>query len=231
MIIKEENFLSALLKIDQLEIKTQNDTIIDNLSFEIESGDFVAFVGPSGSGKSTILKFLSQLLGPNLHVQGSYYFEGQDVCQINPMELRKEVSYCFQSPSLFGDSVRDNLEFPYKIRSMAFDEDKAKACLEKLKLPASYLNKSINELSGGEKQRVALIRNLLFEPKVLLLDEVTSALDTVTRDHIWQGLNQFRQDNNITIIMVSHHESEQKMADKKIELEAIKKESEADKDE
>lgn len=222
--------LSALIEVKQLNIKSQEKLIIQDFSLELQSGEFVAITGPSGSGKSTILKYLAQLLDPNLNCSGQYLFEGQNVDEMNPIELRKQVSYCFQSPNLFGESVRDNLSFPYDIREQVFNEEKARELLEKLQLPSSYLDKSIHELSGGEKQRVALIRNLLFEPKVLLLDEVTSALDLDTREKIWQGLSRLRKEKDIALVMVSHHESEQDLADRRLQLSATKEVNKEGKD-
>ncbi|MGY4105658.1 ABC transporter ATP-binding protein [Ignavigranum ruoffiae] len=222
--------MSALIEVNQLNIKSKEKHIIQDFSLELQSGEFVAITGPSGSGKSTILKFLAQLLDPNLNCSGQYTFEGKKVNDMDPIELRKQVSYCFQSPNLFGESVRDNLSFPYDIRNQEFNEDKARELLDKLQLPTSYLDKSIHELSGGEKQRVALIRNLLFEPKVLLLDEVTSALDVNTREKIWQGLSHLRQEKDIALVMVSHHESEQDLADRRLELSATKELDKEEKD-
>lgn len=208
----------VLITLENISIEAKDSKIIRNLNAEIESREFVAITGPSGSGKSTLLKFLAQLLSPNLKTSGRYCFQGQDVRDINPLDLRKQVSYCFQSPTLFGTTVRDNLAFPYEIRKVPFDEAKAVLYLTQLSLPATYLDKSITELSGGEKQRVALIRNVLIQPKVLLLDEVTSALDATTREVFWQWLSRYREETGVTIMMISHHEQEQAKADRQIAL-------------
>ncbi len=92
-----------------------------------------------------------------------------------PIETyRQKVSYCFQQPTLFGETVYDNLLFPFTVRQEAFNQEKVVALLQQVKLPAAYLEKKIAELSGGERQRVALLRNIIFVPDVLLLDEVTT---------------------------------------------------------
>src|SRR5690606_4486366 len=85
-------------------------------------------------------------------------------------------------------------------------------------LPEDYLDKPINALSGGEKQRIALIRNVLFQPKILLLDEVTSALDEENRQIIWHWLQEMRSTTEMTILMISHNEAEAALADKRIRI-------------
>lgn len=213
--------MTKLIEVDHLVIRTPKFAIIDDLSFSLEAGDFLSIEGPSGSGKSTVLKFLAQLLATNLEVSGQYTFNGRNVMEWDPMELRQEVSYCFQNPVLLADTVRDNFEFVYQIHHQTFDEDRCLQMLEKVKLSPSYINKANSDLSGGEKQRVALVRNLLFPPKVLLLDEVSSALDKSTREIIWDFLYELKEENDMTFVMISHTQVEQDKADRHIVLEAI----------
>ena len=213
--------MSELIQINNLTIKTNTQTIISNLSFDVQPNEILTINGPSGSGKSTVLKYLAQLQSPALTTSGDYLFKGKNVEDIDPIELRQKVSYCFQAPTLFGETVRDNLQFSYDIRDMDFDEELAKDLLSHVQLPKSYLDKDITTLSGGEKQRVALIRNVQFRPDILLLDEITSALDSDTRKIIWEWLDQYRKENNVTVILVSHIEKEQQLADRIITLDKI----------
>lgn len=211
--------VSELIQINNLTIKTNTQTIISNLSFDVQPNEILTINGPSGSGKSTVLKYLAQLQSPALTTSGDYLFKGENAEDIDPIELRQNVSYYFQSPTLFGETVRDNLQFSYDIRDMDFDEELAKDLLSHVQLPKSYLDKDITTLSGGEKQRVALIRNVQFRPDILLLDEITSALDSDTRKIIWEWLNQYRKENNVTVIIVSHIKKEQQLADRFITLD------------
>ena len=213
--------VSELIQINNLTIKTNTQTIISNLSFDVQPNEILTINGPSGSGKSTVLKYLAQLQSPALTTSGDYLFKGKNVEDIDPIELRQKVSYCFQAPTLFGETVRDNLQFSYDIRDMDFDEELAKDLLSHVQLPKSYLDKDITTLSGGEKQRVALIRNVQFRPDILLLDEITSALDSDTRKIIWEWLNQYRKEYNVTVIIVSHIKKEQQLADRIITLDKI----------
>lgn len=210
--------MTTIIKVDNLSIANERQAIINQLSFEIQQGEFVSITGQSGSGKSTVLKFLAQLNDPTLKVSGSYQLLGKDVNDYSPIELRQIVSYFYQTPSLFGDTVRDNLAFPYEIRHEEFDEQRAIEMLNNVDLSHSFLDKNIKSLSGGERQRVALIRNLMYPSKVLLLDEISSALDFNTRQIIWSWLERYRQEHDATILMVSHLDEEHEMTDRKIEI-------------
>jgi len=210
--------MTTIIKVDNLSIANERQAIINQLSFEIQQGEFVSITGQSGSGKSTVLKFLAQLNDPTLKVSGSYQLLGKDVNDYSPIELRQIVSYFYQTPSLFGDTVRDNLAFLYEIRHEEFDEQRAIEMLNNVDLSQSFLDKNIKSLSGGERQRVALIRNLMYPSKVLLLDEISSALDFNTRQIIWSWLERYRQEHGATILMVSHLDEEHEMTDRKIEI-------------
>lgn len=209
----------TLLEVEHLSFVSDGKVILDDISYSLEEGDFLSITGPSGSGKSTLLKIIATILS---RTEGEIRYDGKSLDTYEPTDYRKEVSYTFQTPVLFGKTVRDNLAFPYEIRKKEFDEKKAVAYLESVGLPKEYLDKEINTLSGGEKQRVALIRNVLFQPKILLLDEVTSALDEANRRIIWKWLQEMRAHSDMTIIMVSHNEEESSLADKHIHIVAGK---------
>ena len=164
--------------------------ILTNISLSIPQNGFITLSGPSGSGKSTILKICARMLTKST---GELIFEGEDAAKIPVDKYRMQVSYCFQQPVLFGDTVADNLDFPFEIRKEPVKRQHEIELLERVNLSSSYLEKPIADLSGGEKQRVALIRNLLFKPKVLLLDEVTAGLDVDKfLQKIWR--NRYRRD-------------------------------------
>lgn len=194
----------SVLTIQDVSFSIDQQTILQPLSLEIATGEVITLVGPSGSGKSTLLKIIASLLTPST---GSILFNNQDISMLDPVNYRKEVSYCFQQPSLFGETVSDNLNFPFEIRKKALDETLIQSYLKQVDLPASFLSKKITELSGGEKQRIALIRNLLFPPQVLLLDEVTTGLDTDSKEIVQQLLKNSAE-TGTTLIQVTHDESE-----------------------
>ena len=164
----------ALLCLEKIGFQLDSKIILDNVTFSLQPSEFKLITGPSGCGKSTLLKIIASLLSPT---SGTLFFDGKDYLTLSPEQYRQQVSYCTQTPMLFGETVYDNLKFPYLLRKIAVDEKKLAKDLDYFNLPNEILNKGINELSGGEKQRISLIRNLQFLPKVLLLDEITSALD------------------------------------------------------
>lgn len=207
--------MSTIIELDGLSYKASDKVILSYIDLNVSKGDFLSITGPSGSGKSTLLKIVASLLSKS---SGSFYFEGKAIEEIDPVTYRKAVSYCFQSPVLFGETVSDNLSFPFKIRNVDFDKDRAEKMLASVGLEPIYLDKKITELSGGEKQRVALIRNIIFTPKVLLLDEVTSALDEDNRKIIWKWLHSIYDAGDLTILMVSHNQEEAQLAPHSIEI-------------
>lgn len=190
----------SLLEFKDVFFKNNNQSILEEINLSINSGDYISIVGPSGSGKSTFLKLCSHLISPS---KGSMFFKGKSMEKYDPIDLRKDISYCFQTPYLFGDSVKDNISFPYEIRDLKVDFNRVSELLDIFNLNEDYLNKSIKNLSGGEIQRIALIRSLLFKPEVLLLDEITSSLDidnTMIVENVMNLLNK----EGVTILWVTH---------------------------
>lgn len=183
----------------------EEQKILDAITLSVEKGSRTTITGPSGSGKSTLLKIVASLITPT---KGQVLFHEQNIISLTPESYRMQVSYCFQQPTLFGKTVRDNVKFPYEVRKKTFQESHVLSLLEQVKLPKTYLDKKITELSGGEKQRVALIRNVLFLPEVLLLDEVTAGLDEESKQIVNQWLLRLNQEQHVTLIRVTHDTEE-----------------------
>ncbi|WP_373765621.1 ABC transporter ATP-binding protein [Jeotgalibaca porci] len=207
--------MNSILEVKHLSFSVGEKEILKDISFKIQKGDFLTIKGPSGSGKSTLLKLLAAIMNPST---GEIIYKGKPLSEYEITDYRKEVSYSFQNAALFGTTVADNLMFPYEIRNEPFDRDRAIALLDKVMLSKQYLDQKITELSGGEKQRVALIRNVLFTPEVLLLDEVTSALDAENRKVISDAILRLNRENNITVLWVTHNTDEINDAAKTIEM-------------
>lgn len=209
--------MNSILEVKHLSFSVGEKEILKDISFKIQKGDFLTIKGPSGSGKSTLLKLLAAIMNPST---GEIIYKGKPLSEYEITDYRKEVSYSFQNAALFGTTVADNLMFPYEIRNEPFDRDRAIALLDKVMLSEQYLDQKITELSGGEKQRVALIRNVLFTPEVLLLDEVTSALDAENRKVISEAILRLNRENKITVLWVTHNTDEINDAAKTIEMKA-----------
>ncbi len=175
--------------------------ILRDISFSVEEGESITIIGPSGSGKSTILKLASSLVSPT---EGTISFHGKPIESYAPTEYRQRVAYCFQQPYLFGQTVRGNLAFPFTMRGRSVDTKRIKELFDLFHMNLDLLEKSNTELSGGEMQRICLIRSLLFAPEVLLLDEVTSALDTENTEWVEEGLMQQHKEG-LTLLQVTHN--------------------------
>lgn len=205
----------TLLRLDKIGYRIDNKTILDNINFQLQPSEFKLITGPSGCGKSTLLKLISSLLSPT---SGNIFFENKDYVTLPPEEYRQQVSYCTQTPMLFGETVYDNLKFPYLLRKVSVDDRKLKQNLDYFGLPASIIEKRINELSGGEKQRISLIRNLQFMPKILLLDEITSALDEDNKIKVNDVIHHYVKDQKLAVLWVTHDQNEIKHANDVIQL-------------
>ncbi len=206
---------NAILRLDNVGFQADGVTILNEMSFQLRAGEFKLITGPSGCGKSTLLKIIASLLSPTA---GSIFFAGKNINDLTPETYRQQVSYCAQTPALFGDSVYDNLVFPWQIRQKQPDPKALGADLARFGLAKNTLEKSINELSGGEKQRVSLIRNLQFLPQVLLLDEITSALDESNKKNVNEIIHRYTTEKNIAVLWVTHDSNEIAHADEVITL-------------
>lgn len=207
---------NAVLQIKDVGFRVANNTILQHVGFNLFPGEFKLITGPSGCGKSTLLKIVASLLSPT---EGTILFEGQDIASLSPESYRQQVSYCVQTPVLFGDTVFDNLIFPWQIRNKTPEPEKFIDDLARFGLAKEALTKSISELSGGEKQRVSLIRNLQFLPKVLLLDEITSALDDANKRNVNEIIHRYAREQNIAVLWVTHDSNEITHADDVITLQ------------
>ncbi|WP_265911698.1 iron efflux ABC transporter ATP-binding subunit FetA, partial [Erwinia billingiae] len=196
---------SLLLDVQDVSYVQDGTTLLAPVSLQLNQGEFVLLTGPSGSGKSTLLKIIASLLEPTT---GDIQFKGRSINELKPESYRQQVSYCFQTPALFGATVYDNLALPWQIRQKKVDHEKLKDWLKKVNLPVEMLTKKTEQLSGGEKQRVALLRNLQFLPDVLLLDEITSALDEENKQAINQLVAGLVKDSGVAVIWISHDTTE-----------------------
>ena len=189
---KEENLVNA----------------VDDVSFSIERGEFIAVVGPSGSGKSTLLHLIGGVDRPN---EGKIYIEGTDISNYNSKELalfrRRKVGIVYQFYNLIPNlTVKHNIELPLTLDGRRVNEKLFNDIVNKLGI-SKKLNNFPSELSGGQNQRVAIARSLIYEPSLLLLDEPTGNLDRKNSNEIIEILKYFNHTSNQTIILVTHDES------------------------
>jgi putative ABC transport system ATP-binding protein len=206
----------SLLELKNVSYIKEGKIILNDISLKVEEGDFISIVGASGSGKSTLLKLCSHLISPT---SGEMLFRGKNMMSYDPVQLRREISYCVQSGGLFGRTVEENLAFPYEARGLSMDRAAVLAMLAKFGLGEDLLKEENKNLSGGEKQRVALARTLTLKPEVVLLDEVTSALD-VDNTRIVEEIIRELNESGTTILWITHSpEQSRRLANKLLTVE------------
>lgn len=197
---------TPLLQVSEASVVREGKIRLAPVSFVVDKGEFLWLTGPSGAGKSTLLKVIASLLEPS---SGEVRFNGRSIAELKPEQYRQRVSYVFQTPQLFGQTVYDNLSLPYLIRQQRADRQHLGDELQRVNLPRETLDSAIDSLSGGEKQRVALLRNVQFPPDILLLDEVSSALDDINKQIVQQMIDLLVSQGTAAI-WISHdrHETE-----------------------
>lgn len=192
--------MNPLFQIENCSLSFKEKELFCNLSFVVNSGDFLTIAGPSGSGKSTLLQMLLGFREPQ---KGCILFQGHELKGSTLRNLRSQVAVVFQEPRLLEESVQETLLAPFHFkqnRTSKPSEEDMKSELTAVGLPPEFLKKEIAKLSGGEKQRIALVRALLLKRPILILDEISSALDVACKDLIFEYLMR----KSITTIAVSH---------------------------
>jgi ATP-binding cassette subfamily B protein len=207
------------IRIENVELTHDRESILKGASFEIPAGTFCAILGASGAGKSTIADLLVRFLDPD---GGRVLFDGVDLREFRLEDVRREIVLVDQSPHLFHASIAENIAYANPSASRAEIESAAiQAGLKELidRLPAGYETIAGERglaLSAGERQRVALARALLRKPSVLILDEPTSALDAETEQIIAEQLRQSLRGR--TVVIITHRPALAAIADQIVML-------------
>ena len=199
----------------------ENETIaINNISFSVQKGEFVAIIGPSGSGKSTLLHLIGGLDKPTF---GKVLMNGKNIYEYSDDDLaifrRKNIGFIYQFYNLLPIlTVEENITLPCDLDSKKVPEEKLRSLLHLLGLEnrRKYLP---NQLSGGQQQRVAIGRALINQPSILLADEPTGNLDVKTSKEIIQLLKQANKIYQQTIIIITHNLEISKEADRVLQIE------------
>ena len=179
--------------------------VVKNLNLNIAKGEFVTMLGPSGSGKTTTLMMLAGFETPT---NGEIYLQSKPISKIPPYE--REIGMVFQNYALFPHmTVQENLSFPLEVRKLSKTEvqDKVKKALDMVEL-GNFGTRFPAQLSGGQQQRVALARALVFEPRLVLMDEPLGALDKNLREQMQYEIKHIHERIGITVVYVTHDQSE-----------------------
>ena len=187
--------------------KTAGYNAMDGISFRVQTGETIAFVGPSGSGKSTLVKLLVGLYKP---VAGEIYFNEEPASRIRYNQLRRQIGFVTQDTQLYAGTIKENLLFvkPDATDAEILDALHKASCDYLISRSAKGINTMLGEggmkLSGGEKQRLSIARALLRHPRLLIFDEATSALDSLTEEDITNTIRSISESREQITILIAH---------------------------
>ena len=203
--------MDNVFKIENVNLFYGEKQALKNINLDLLKNKVTAFIGPSGCGKSTLLRCLNRMndLFDGCRVEGNIFYEGQNITEIETLELRTNVGMVFQNPNPFPMSIYDNIAYGPRCQGIKKKEVLNKIVEDSLKKAALYdevkdrLKDSALGLSGGQQQRLCIARCIAMEPRVILMDEPTSALDPIATLKIEELINELKKD--YTIIIVTHN--------------------------
>jgi putative ABC transport system ATP-binding protein len=203
----------VLFECDRVSFRRSGTLVLDDLTFGIEEGS-TCIAGPSGAGKSTLLRLLNRLADPAV---GTVRYRGRDVRDYDVLALRREVGLVPQLPALLEGTVAMNVGFGARLAGRAADVGTA---LDLAGLDGSFAERAADRLSVGEQQRVMLARALALQPRVLLLDEPTAALDERSKAAVEGTLLDLRERLSLSVVFVTHELAQaERLADRIVWLQ------------
>jgi len=194
----------VVLRTEHLGRTVAGRAIVQDISVEVRQGEVLAILGPSGAGKSSFLRLLNRLDEPT---GGTFAVDGRDYREIAPRELRRRIGMVMQTAFLFPGTVEANIRFGPRQRGELLTDDAVHLLLQQVGLPG-FASRTVENLSGGEAQRVAFARALANSPSVLLLDEPTSALDDIATHGIELLIRDVVRARGLTCLIVTHDMAE-----------------------
>ena len=198
-----------MIEYKHVALRYTDKDILKDVNLRIEAGEFMVLVGPSGSGKTTMIKMINRLLEPT---DGNIYMDGKRIKDYDERELRLSTGYVLQAIALFPNlTVAENIALIPEMKGWGKERVASKTVelLEKVGLPASdYADRKPHELSGGEQQRIGIVRAIIAEPRILLMDEPFSALDAISRKQLQALTKELHKEFGMTTIFVTHDTDE-----------------------
>lgn len=196
--------------LEQPEVKNA----VEDVSFSVEQGEWIAIVGHNGSGKSTIAKIMNGLLFPQ---EGTVEIFGMPMNEENLWSIRSQLGMVFQNPDnqFVGATVQDDVAFALENNGVPYEDmvSRVEQALEQVKM-SGFINHEPQHLSGGQKQRVAIAGALALRPKLLILDEATSMLDPQGRQEVLDTVRTLREETGLTVLSITHDLEEAILADR-----------------
>ncbi len=203
------------LDISHLSVRYDGRWVLRDFSLKLAQGEKLTLTGPSGVGKTTILRCVLGLVRPD---QGDIHINGQQLTPDHVWNLRRQLAYVAQEPDLGAGLARDVIERPFTFKAnseLTSNLERIPELFDRLLLPRHLLDKNITDLSGGEKQRIALISAILLERPIILLDEASSALDADSKRAV---ISYFQQVPGLTVLAVAHDDEWLAFSDRSINL-------------
>lgn len=198
-----------MIKFENISKSFDDKLALDNINFNIYDGEFFVIVGSSGSGKTTCLKMINRLIDPS---KGNIYIDGKNIRSMDIRNLRLDIGYVLQQGALFPNmTVYENIDLIPEMKKISKDKrkEKIRTFLKKVGLaPDKYLGRYPDELSGGEAQRVGILRAIIANPKILLMDEPFSALDPIFKNQLQDLVKEIHDEIKITTVFVTHDMNE-----------------------
>ncbi|MFS0562911.1 phosphate ABC transporter ATP-binding protein [Terribacillus sp. 179-K 1B1 HS] len=194
--------VQAAISLKEVTYETDKAQIIQGITGMFTKGKITAVIGPSGAGKTTLFRLCNGLLSPT---GGNILIDGKEIITYDPVSLRRHVGIVLQQAIMMEGTVRDNLHLPLQLAGKELSDDKAEQIIQLVGLETNILNQNSRDLSGGQKQKVSIARTLLNQPEILLLDEITSSLDRVSKQDIEKLINQINRKHGTTIIWITHN--------------------------
>ncbi len=199
------NDKTELLRLEQVSLAAPVGAqyLLKDISCSVFPGDRLCIVGPSGAGKTSLLRLLNRISEPS---NGTIYLENQEYQQIPVIQLRRQVMLVPQEPKLLGMTVKEALSYPLVLQGerQQVIQQRLVTNIELLRVPEDWLHRTEVQLSVGQRQLVAIARALVIQPKILLLDEPTAALDAGRAAYVLQVLTKLCESGNTTVVMVNH---------------------------
>lgn len=195
-----------MIKFDNVsKAYTENDYVVSKVNLEIKEGEFFVIIGPSGSGKTTMLKMINRLIPLT---KGYIYVKDEPIDHYNIQELRWNMGYVLQQIALFPNmTVEENIRTVPEMKKWSEEKmhERVSSLLKSVGLdPESYRHRKTSELSGGEQQRIGVLRAFAADPDMILMDEPFSALDPISRKSLQNDLIEMHKEYNKTIVFVTH---------------------------
>lgn len=198
-----------MIEYKNVALRYGEKSVLEDVNLKIKDGEFMVLVGPSGSGKTTMLKMINRLLEPT---DGNIYMDDKRIKDYNQRDLRLSTGYVLQQIALFPNlTVAENIAIIPEMKGWNKDKIKQNTAelLEMVGLPAKeYAGRFPSMLSGGEQQRVGIVRAIIGEPRILLMDEPFSALDAISRKQLQVLTKKLHNEFGVTIIFVTHDTDE-----------------------